>query len=150
MPRNTSTVVVTIAVLLFASIGIAQEHPSAMAFVSVGLPDHPKTGQLTLYLPTLVGTNTLEPGDYKVQLVRGESGASVQFLEQLWGAEGETGQGFSRWKAVATVPCTIEPVNAPVKATSLKEKAASLTPSGDIVVKADGLEIRGESAMLVF
>jgi hypothetical protein len=139
MTRNKFVALLSVTVLAFASMAVAQHQHGQPAL------DQPKTGELTLAEPAVVGTTTLQPGIYEVRHLNGESGHYVQFARRSDQPSdgGETGQGFYSWNVVAKVPCTMEALNARAGQTSLQT-------SGDTIAQVSSLKIRGEKVAHLF
>lgn len=139
MTRNKFIALLTTAVLAFASSAVAQHQHGQAAL------DQPKTGNITLNEPAVIGTTTLQPGIYEVRHFTGNNGHYVQFSRRSEQPSdgGETGQGFYSWNVVAKVPCTMEALTARVSQTSLQA-------SSDTIAQVSTLKIRGENVVHVF
>lgn len=139
MTRNKFIALLAVTVLAFASMAVAQhQHGQAML-------NQPKTSELTISEPALVGTTLLQPGIYEVRHLNGNAGHFVQFARRSDQPSdgGETGQGFYNWNVVAKVPCTMKALNARISQTSLQT-------SSDSIAQVSGLKIRGENVVHVF
>lgn len=139
MTRNMFITLLTIAVLAFASAAVAQHQHGQAAL------DQPKTGNIILNEPAVIGTTTLQRGIYEVRHLNGKTGHYVQFARRSDQPAdgGETGQGFYNWNVVAKVPCTMESLNARVSQTSLQISSA-------MIAQVSSVKIRGENVVHVF